>query len=771
MESKKKLAGGITVARSKGRSSGYCYGCGADLVKGEAGSMGTVTKSKSYWAEKSNELKKAKIKNWALCPRCRRLRKMEEEGVVTNADILGPDSKMTEIFREEVSKIRSKPNAVVILCLDAVNVNGSLLRSIRNYVGGNPILLAVTRCDLLPDYVWESNSPEELKKVYRERAAEIMPAEVYLCSEAKGLMREIGGIKELAMDLWDHLNGRDPYVIGVANIGKSTLTDILISGFINKGEQNRHFNDRLGRKRVEKLREARITKSALPGTTLQNVRVPCFEDHNQALWDTPGLLVDSSLKQFPIRNFRHIRAQRPTQIVPQIHVINDRKSLALLLTEAGDDKPLMRFEIRLKKNAQGEGPIRVVWNSFLPLQTKIADIDEEKEAEQKRLEAQEAFERQKKIEMEKEAMERESSEEWQKLKITNDMSEEEKAQRKALRRQFWLDKVRLEKKELGTAEWHRREKEKLAKLEDEQRNKELAKLEEIHQVIVERNHGVDIAIANFGWLGVLMPRTTMIKIFAPKTGIRVNNYDALALPSDWGDYDRQLSTDGKDVKKKMATANSPAISKSDSDSETENDDFDLGEYGEYADFRSMDTGFPEGLDGMDVEGDSGEEFDFDDGGDEYGDEEDDSSFFGSNNYRRGGRGGRGGRDRGDRHGRGGDRGRGGGRGDRRDSRRDFYADERRSQGLVASESYRAYKENDASLHVDKDDHWAAYSGVAVGWQYDQDVRYTQGTLESGWNPVRPNSDTFQKQKQEKEAQLQTRKAKDRGIDNDLYEEF
>jgi hypothetical protein len=90
---------------------------------------------------------------------------------------------------------------------------------------------------------------------------------------------------------------------------------------------------------------------------------------------------------------------------------------------------------------------------------------------------------------------------------------------------------------------------------------------------------------------------------------------------------------------------------------------------------------------------------------------------------------------------------------------------------VASESYRAYKENDVSLHVDKDDHWAAYSGVAVGWQYDQDVRYTQGTLESGWNPVRPNSDTFQKQKQEKEAQLQTRKAKDRGIDNDLYEEF
>jgi hypothetical protein len=686
---------------------------------------------------------------------------MEEEGVVTHADILGPDSKMTEIFRQEVSKIRKKPNAVVILCLDAVNVNGSLLRSIRNYVGGNPILLAVTRCDLLPDYVWETHSPEELKKIYRERAAEIMPAAVYLCSEAKGLMREIGGIKELAMDLWDHLNGRDPYVIGVANIGKSTLTDILISGFINKGEQNRHFNDRLGRKRVEKLREARITKSALPGTTLQNVRVPCFEDHNQALWDTPGLLVDSSLKQFPIRNFRHIRAQRPSQIIPQIHVVDDRKSFALLLTEVDDDKPLMRFEIRLKKNAQGEGPIRVVWNSFLPLRTKIVDIDEEHEAERKRFEAQQEFERQKKIELEKEAKERESSEEWQKLKITDDLSEEEKARRKALRRQFWLDKVRQEKKELGAAEWHRREKEKIAKQEDEHRNKELAKLEEVHEVIVERNQGVDVAIANFGWLGVLMPRTAMIKVFAPKTGIRINNYDALALPPDWGDYDKVASTGGKEEKKKKAAKSSP-IHKSDSDDEMDaDDDLDLGEYGEYADFGSMDTGFPEGLDGMDVDGESGEEFGFDDG-DEYGDGEEDGSFFGSN-YPGGGR---------DRGGYGGGRGGyGGGRGGRRENKRDYYANERATQGMVASESYRAYKNNDESLTVDKNDYWAAYSGVAVGWQYDQDVRYTKGALEEGWNPIRPNSDTYQKQKQEKEAQLRMLKEKERGLDNDLYEEF
>ena len=81
--------------------------------------------------------------------------------------------------------------------------------------------------------------------------------------------------------------------------------------------------------------------------------------------------MDTSLKQFPIRNFRSLRAQRPKRIKPHFHVDAERKSLALLISEKGDDTPLMRMEIRLKKSAEGEGPIRLVWNSILDLDTKI----------------------------------------------------------------------------------------------------------------------------------------------------------------------------------------------------------------------------------------------------------------------------------------------------------------------------------------------------------------------------------------------------------------
>jgi ribosome biogenesis GTPase A len=180
--------------------------------------------------------------------------------------VLGPNHQMTEVFREEVGTIRKKEKVVTVLCVDAINVSGTLIRTIRNYVGGNPILIAITRCDLLPDYIYEDKSVAQLKQYFLHRCAEIQPAAVYLCSEEKEKMQEVGGIKELASDLWEHLNGRDPYVIGAANIGKSTLTDILIAGFINRGQRMGYFRDRLALKRVDKLREARITKSALPGT-------------------------------------------------------------------------------------------------------------------------------------------------------------------------------------------------------------------------------------------------------------------------------------------------------------------------------------------------------------------------------------------------------------------------------------------------------------------------------------------------------------------------
>ena len=85
-----------------------------------------------------------------------------------------------QAFREEVGKIR-RQHAIVVLTVDAIIVSGTLVRTLRQYVGGNPILLALTRCDLLPSYVRE-RTDSELREVLGKRAAVLRPAEVFLSS-------------------------------------------------------------------------------------------------------------------------------------------------------------------------------------------------------------------------------------------------------------------------------------------------------------------------------------------------------------------------------------------------------------------------------------------------------------------------------------------------------------------------------------------------------------------------------------------------------------
>ena len=200
-------------------------------------------------------------------------------------------------------------------------------------------------------------------------------------------------------------------MIGAANIGKSTLTDRLIDNIIKthqlkeeapwayrkrlskKEEKKRRYGrsseERLEEKRYKTIQDARVTKSSLPGTTLNNVRVPCFADHTQAIWDTPGLLLDPSLKHYPIRDFARIKAMKPSKIVPQWHDSGDRKSFALLVCEKSDQCnntdiiPLLRIEIRLRKPKDTQShddvaPVKLVWNSILNpiLSTSISSIEE-----------------------------------------------------------------------------------------------------------------------------------------------------------------------------------------------------------------------------------------------------------------------------------------------------------------------------------------------------------------------------------------------------------
>jgi hypothetical protein len=356
------------------------------------------------------------------------------------------------------------------------------------------------------------------------------------------------------------------------------LTDLLIKIFTLRGEKERHFTDRLSKKRLEKLRDSRVTKSALPGTTLQNIRVPCFQDHMQALWDTPGLLLDTSLSHFPIDNLRQIRAQRPPQIISQILEVPE-KSFALLICEEDGEVPLLRIEVRLKKGAEGEGPVRLAWNSTLPLEAKIVDLRDAHAAERDRVKAlEDSLEAQaRKREQEQELQEGTEGKEPQPARTS-----QEKAARKMERKRLWEEKVKREQQEMGMLAWKRREKEKDALRDEDRRTQTLAKLTEVDQVIIDGGVGMDLEVANFGWIGILPSRIAMVKTFAPSTGVTVKKTPALALPIDWGEY-RRPSTDKKNGKKRVDSLDDESSDDENGEYDDDDDEFSDDEYGEYDD--------------------------------------------------------------------------------------------------------------------------------------------------------------------------------------------
>ena len=66
-----------------------------------------------------------------------------------------------------------------------------------------------------------------------------------------------------------HRKGRDVYVVGVTNVGKSTLINAIIQEIT-------------GDKDI-------ITTSRFPGTTLDKIEIPL--DDGSYIYDTPGLFI------------------------------------------------------------------------------------------------------------------------------------------------------------------------------------------------------------------------------------------------------------------------------------------------------------------------------------------------------------------------------------------------------------------------------------------------------------------------------------------------
>ncbi len=228
----------------------HCYGCGAKLQSEDSTKEGYLPKE-VIEKRKDGEL---------LCQRCF---KLQHYGMMLE----------TPLANEEFKKILTKAgeqNCLLVYVMDIFNFSGSIIENLDQYAKNNPVLIAMNKIDVLP----KSIGDEKIYKwvVNQLNKYEIRYNDVFLVSSKKG-----HHIDELFAKIVEMSNNKDVYVVGNANVGKSSLINEILKRYSNNTGQM-------------------ITASVFPGTTLNVVQIPYDDD--SFIYDTPGLLYDKSIYNY-----------------------------------------------------------------------------------------------------------------------------------------------------------------------------------------------------------------------------------------------------------------------------------------------------------------------------------------------------------------------------------------------------------------------------------------------------------------------------------------
>ncbi|PON53157.1 Circularly permuted (CP)-type guanine nucleotide-binding (G) domain containing protein [Trema orientale] len=241
-----------------------CYGCGAPLQTSELDAPGYVDPETYALKKKHRQLRSV------LCGRCRLLSHGHMiTAVGGNGGYSGGKQFITaDQLREKLSHLRYE-KALIVKLVDIVDFNGSFLARVRDLAGANPIILVVTKVDLLPkgtnlncvgDWVVEASTKKKLNVL-----------SVHLTSS-----KSLVGIAGVASEIQKEKKGRDVYILGAANVGKSAFITALLKLMAEKDPV------------AAAAQKYKPIQSAVPGTTLGPIQINAFLSGGK-LYDTPGV--------------------------------------------------------------------------------------------------------------------------------------------------------------------------------------------------------------------------------------------------------------------------------------------------------------------------------------------------------------------------------------------------------------------------------------------------------------------------------------------------
>lgn len=252
----------------------HCEGCGVKLQSDDSARLGFIP---------GQALSRVPV----ICQRCFRIKHYNE---VSSAALAQDD------FLQILSHIGGTQSLVVHI-VDIFDFEGSLISSLPRFIGSNPLLLVVNKIDLLPKV---SNMNKIVNWVQRQLKEQgLRPVEIVLVSAKKNL-----GFERFMETLDKHRAGKDIYVVGATNVGKSTLINRLIHDYSDL--------------------EAELTTSQYPGTTLDLVKIPL--DDGKFIIDTPGIVYKHRLSELVAK--QDIQTLLPNQAIkPIVFQLNEQQTL------------------------------------------------------------------------------------------------------------------------------------------------------------------------------------------------------------------------------------------------------------------------------------------------------------------------------------------------------------------------------------------------------------------------------------------------------------
>lgn len=252
----------------------YCIGCGVKLQTENPDQIGYAPKS---------SLENEDI----ICRRCYRLKHYNEV-----QDVGLTDDDFLKILNEI-----GKQDALIVKIVDIFDFNGSWLPGIHRFVGNNPVLLIGNKVDLLPHSIKHNKLINWMKQEAKELG--LRPEDVFLVSASKGHF-----IKEVAAKIDEYRDGKDVYVVGCTNVGKSTFINRILKEVTGEGDV--------------------ITTSHFPGTTLDMIEIPLQD--GKFLIDTPGIINHHQMAHYvDKRDLKIITPKK--EIKPKVYQLNEGQTL------------------------------------------------------------------------------------------------------------------------------------------------------------------------------------------------------------------------------------------------------------------------------------------------------------------------------------------------------------------------------------------------------------------------------------------------------------